>query len=166
MYEYFPKEPKKKELLILFGLLGGGFFLFGISKNPSLPFPAILQLLSVVLFCGVVVVLTRYLLRDFSYSIEPRDNIGVPDLIVREFCGKRISVVCRISLDDIIEVRSVSAKEARDLVKQRKGRCIYNYTCHITPARLYLLTVRDGETLYDLRIVADEGLISHLCINK
>ena len=162
MYEYFPREPKRKELLILFGLLGGGFFLFGISKNPSLPFPAILQLLSVVLFCGVVVVLTRYLLRDFSYSIEPRDGVGAPDLVVREFCGKRISVVCRISLGDVVEVRPVCAKEARDLAKQRKGRCVYNYTCHITPKGLYLLTVRDGESLYDLRIVADERLISYL----
>lgn len=162
MYEYFPKDPKKKELWILLGLLGTGFFLYGISQIPGLPVPAVLQLLSVILMGGVVIVLTRYLLRDFCYRIEARDGFDVPDLTVTEYCGRRITVVCRISLNDIIEVRAMTAKEARTLAKAQKGRLVYDYTCRMDPDNLYLLSVRDGEKSYDIRIVADAGLSAYL----
>ena len=162
MYEYFPKEPKKKELLILFGLLGAGLFLYGISQIPNLPFPAALQMLAVILLGCAVVVLTRYLLRDFCYRIEARGGSDVPDLTVTEYCGKRISVVCRISLGDIVTVRPINAREARSLAKAQRNRRIYDYTCRINPENLYLVTVRDGEESYDLRIVADKGLVAYL----
>ena len=162
MYEYFPKEPKKKELLILVGLLGVGFFLYGISQIPGLPFPAILQLLSFVCMTGVVIVSTRYLLRDFCYRIEFAENTDVPDFTVTERCGRRITVVCRVSVNDVVEVRPICSKEARKLAKSQKERRVYDYTCRIDSDHLYLLTVRDGETLYDIRIMADQGLIKYL----
>ena len=162
MYEYFPKGPKKREFAVLTGLLGGGFFVFGFSKIPNLPFPGMLQLLSVIMMTGAVIVLTRYLLRDFCYRIDLSEGSGAPDFTVTEYCGKRISVVCRISLNDVVEVRPITAKEGRSLAKERKGRRVYDYTCLMDPENLYLLTIRDGEDLYDVRIVADAELCKHL----
>ena len=162
MYEYFPKEPKKKEQMLLFGFLIGGSFLYGISQIPNLPFPAILQVVSFFLFTGAVIVLSRYLLRNYAYRIEPREGFDVCDLTVTEYCGKRISVVCRISLSDVIAVRHVTVQEARSIARLQKGKTVYDYTCRISPENLYLLTVRNGEETYDLRIVADDGLVAFL----
>ena len=162
MYEYFPKEPKKQEMMILAGLLGSGFFLYGFSRIPDLPFPALLQLFSVILMVGAVIVLTRYLLRDFCYRIEPREESDIPDFTVTEYCGKRISVVCRISLNDITEVRPMTVKEARNLAKGQKSRRVYDYTCRINPENLYLLTVSAGEDTFDIRIIADKALTEFL----
>ena len=162
MYEYFPKSPKKQEKLVLIGLMIGGFCLYGISQIPDFPFPVIPQLLMVLLLSGVVIVLSRYLVRDFCYRIELCDAGGTPDFTVTEYFGKRISVVCRISLDDVVELRPITAKEARTQARAQKERRVYDYTCRINPANLYLLTARDGSELYDVRIVADEELVKYL----
>ena len=162
MYEYFPKEPKKRERLLLACLAVGAFSLYGISRIPAMPFPAIWQLLAVVLLGGVVVVLTQYLIRDFCYRIEMSEDGAVPDFTVTEYCGKRITVVCRISLNDIVELRPITDKEYKHLTRTQKGRRVYDYTCRIDPGNLYLLTARDKDELYDVRIVADERLAEYL----
>ena len=162
MYEYFPREPKRTEKLMLIGVLVTALIFLGISKIPEMPFPALPQFLVVVLLTWCVLILTRYLLRNFSYRIAPSENNDIPELTITEYCGKRVSVVCRVLLSDVVEVRCLTHKEYRRLARTQRERCFYDYTSRVKPVGLYLLTIREGAELCDVRIEADEILVKYL----
>ena len=165
MYEFLPKAPKNKEKLILFCLLGLAVLLFGVSRVPNLPFPAGWQLISVILLVGVVLIATRYLLREYTYCIAPREegyHFTSLDFTIVEHYSRRSVVVCRISVTDILEVTRVTRENRKQLFASLKGKRVYDYTARILPDDLYLLTVKDGEDSFFVRVEADERLVSFI----
>lgn len=165
MYQYEPKDPKKQEKLILLSLLVGAAILLSVASIPQMIYPVLLQLPAVLLFVAVVMIAGKCLLCRYSYRVEMRSGgaAGEPmDFLITQYQGDRASVVCRISVADIEEiVRSTpqSHKQIKQMLK--KGR-VYNYTARLSLNDAYLVTVRDGEELLYLWILADELLLSLL----
>lgn len=150
MVEFSPKPQKKKEKTLLFGLLGIAVLLFVGAALPNNPIPpAILQLLAVVSLVGAVMVITRSLMRNYTYAITTEEGRTVPDLVVTEIYGAKISVVCRISLDDISEAEEVTRENRRALAERTRGRCVFRYTAELFPESLIFVTVTEnGEPYY------------------
>ena len=110
------------------------------------------------------ILLFSCVLLRYVYCIEPRDGGyagDAPDLVILQQQGKRTVTVCRISVNDIVSVMHVTADNRKQLERERQGVRVYHYVDRIRPDNLYLLTVRDGEHEYDLRILADERLLSY-----
>ncbi|MBQ7346430.1 MAG: hypothetical protein IJW55_00580 [Clostridia bacterium] len=165
MYEYTPKTQKKKEFLIVAILSVAAAFLFCCSTLPSCLYPSLWQLTCVFLLVAVIMLVSKCLLRSFVYRVAPREDVegdAPPDFTVTECYGKRSAVVCRISVADIEAVTPVTPQNRKALAAMGKGKSVYRYFSELSPQNLCWLTVRDGDNLFYIRIVADENLISAL----
>ncbi len=166
MYVYEPKSPKKPEKLTVAVLLLVGLLLFlMVAAIPTLPFPSILQLCGVFFLAGAILILSQCLLRHYTYCIDLPDGAGegaIPDLTVSEYYSRRVSVVCRISLADIESAVLVTAENKKSLSAMLKKKRVYRYLACLTAENICLLTVRDGDEIFYVRILADKTLLSLL----
>ena len=165
MYRYWCAVPKRKERWLTWsaGMLGLAFF--ALSQIPNSLFPGVFRLLGLCHLIAFFVLLFSYVLLRYIYCIEPREGgyaEDAPDFVILQQQGKRTVTVCRISVNDIVSVTHVTADNRKPLERERQGVRVYHYVDRIRPDNLYLLTVRDGEHEYDLRILADERLLSYL----
>ena len=165
MYEYTPELPKRKERLIAILLLFLGLCLFGFSQVDGIPFPIIYQFLALCALAGTIILVSRYLMRFYVYSIVPREDGregDAPDFVVTEYYGRRISVVCRVSLDDIEEILPITKDTKKTVRKLQKERLFYDYTADLFSQNRYLLTITDGEHRFCARLLADDTLLKWL----
>lgn len=162
MYEYAPKPKRTKEKWILVLSLLFGSVSFAFSLFEWMLYPVLCQLAAVAFFTVSVVMLSRYLLRDYIYRVEPRgwDEEGPLDLTVTEIYGKRRTVVCRIALSDIREAIRITDGNREELSQKRKGARSFVYTPEMGDANAILVTAADGDDLYFVKICADEELLS------
>lgn len=163
MYEYTPRSRRKKEFWIVAILTLAATFLFCCSTLPNCPYPSLWQLTCVVLLVAVIMLVSKCLLRSFIYRVELREGASVDeaayDLIVLECYGKRRTVVCRVALSDIENVRCVTQENRKELFKQLRGKQVYRYFSELTPTNSYLLTLSNADMEGYLWIVADERLL-------
>lgn len=163
MYEYSPKTPRKKEILLSITLFCVGIVLFAVSQIPNLPFPALFQLAMLVFLTAGVLVLSLCVLRHYVYRITPRDTgDGDADFTVTEYYGRRVTVVCRVSLRDIEDITPITSQNRNAVNAAVKGERVYRYTSELFDAQPYLVTIADGEERFYLRIAADQALLLKL----
>lgn len=162
MYEYAPVLTKRKERLIAILSLFMGLMLFGFSQINGIPFPVIYQLVGIAFIAAFIILISRYLMRRYVYAIEAAGENTAPDFVVTEYYGRRISVVCRISVTDIEEILPITRENRKELRAKQKGRFYYDYTADLFSQNRYLITVTDGEHHFCARILADEELIKWL----
>ena len=165
MYEYAPISPKKREKTVTFLTSGLAVLLFGFSQIPSIPYPVIYQLLALASITVAILFTTQYLMRRYTYRIEPREGAeeNAPlDLVITEYYGRRVSVVCRISVEEIESVTHVTAENRRELAAREKGRQGFGYCGEWRAENCYLLSVCHEGTAFTLRILADETLLSYI----
>ena len=160
MYEYQPKETKKREKSIVGITLLLGSFCFGVSRIAEIALPFLYQLLAVLFFSAAVVVAVRYLMRSYRYRLEETDR-GV-DFTVTEQSGKRIQTVCRISVDEIRKICAASSMSRGDRKRFVGKRLLYPYVASIRPADLVYLLIESNGTQYLIKICADQGLIDRI----
>ena len=163
-YEYDPKPAKKREKLAVGAMLIVSAALFGISQIPNLPFPSLVHLLMIFVLVGMVMLITRCLMRHFVYAVVPseRGALGERDFVITEYYGRRITVVCRIATSEIVEITRLTRENREQIKKTLQGRRVYTYTAQIWGEDFYLLTVADGEECFSIRILADEMLLNAL----
>ena len=161
-YEYDPKSPKKREKLVTFGLLALAAILFGVARIPNVPYPALFQLCMIFALVGVVMLVSRCLLRRFVYTVCEAESgtHNAPDFRITEYYGNHVTVVCRISVADIAQVTRITAQNRREISQMLRRQRVYHYTAQLWGDDIYLLKVFDEEEVFYLRIVADEHLIS------
>lgn len=165
MYQYDPALPKRRERLISIVTLFLGLALFGFSKVNNVPFPVIYQMLGVASLTAFIFLIARYLMRRYVYQVMPRSHAGdgfAPDFVVTEYYGRRVSVVCRISLDDIEQIIPITKENRREWREKQTGKLFYDYTADLFSPNRYLLVVTDGEHRFTARILADETLLNYL----
>ena len=162
MYEYAPKPKRRREMLILILSLLFGLLSFAFSLMEWMLYRAICQLASVAFFTVSVIMLSRYLLRDYRYRVEPRE--GMPDapldLTVTEVYGKRITVVCRFAISDVREITRITAENRKEIASALKGARVFVYTPEMQPSNVLLIKVEDGNGIYFVKICADDALVS------
>ena len=89
----------------------------------------------------------KTLLTSYTYRIEDGD------ITVTERKYKRETVVLRLGVSDIIEIKEYK--------RGKKARKTYNYAAIFSKDKKYILTVNDGDEV-DVLIAADENFINIL----
>ena len=93
---------------------------------------------------------------------ESSTSAGYPDFTVTEYTGKRMRVVCRISVDEVESVEKITKENKERIAKEMHGHPHYRYTGVLFSEEVYLLRIRgSGEYTY-LQILANKDLIDAL----
>ena len=122
-------KPKNSNAKVLFGvLLAAALVLMIISKIIDL-YNGVLALVGLIFLTAAVLVYTRYIGASYYYDITT-DFEGYPLFVVRQLVGKRYSTLCRIGLNEIIEIK-------RETVGERKA----HKTPYGTRRYVYLATL-------------------------
>ena len=165
MYEYTPARKKTRELITALLLVGIAIAIYSVSQIPKLPYPALFQLVAVFFLVGAVLIVTRFVMRQFTFRVE-RTEEGAMDLVVVERYGRRLTTVCRISVDRIRMAERPIGEKRRVLAEKKKGKRVYRYTAEFFAPDLCIVETGaddapDGESIF-LEICADETLFSIL----
>ena len=161
MYEYAPNFLKRKEKQVTYGLFGIGAVLFVASSIAGFPIPWLFQILGLVALGGAIYIYSACITRTYVYRVEDRDRM-TPDLIITERVGKRVQIVCRISLSSVQGVYPVSKETKRTLEKRRAGRQYFSYTGVLFDGEQYYIEAEECDVPLLLRVCADETLLSFL----
>ncbi len=140
------KEKKAQRLSFLFIL--SGILLMGIST--VLLYRVVFQLISAILVVTGIQLLVRFVLSDYRYIIDDRDD-GTAELFVYRKQGKRDILVCRISLSAVVENFTRGTKKA-----DAKAR--YNYTQNLGAVG-HSLVFDDGGKCVEIIIEPDAEFI-------
>lgn len=145
---YIPRKNKKAQNISL-ALILVGVTVFALSGYVM--YAAILQVVGVAAIVTGLQMLVRYVLTDHVYIIDDRED-GCSDFVVIKRQGKREIKVCHISVFAIEDV----CKRSERTVKSAKR---YNYVQNLG-AKPYAIMFRDGETLNEVLIEADDSFVS------
>ncbi len=163
-YEYDPKSPKKREKLATFGLLALAALLFGVATHPNVHYDSLYHVGMIFALVGAVMFVSRCLLRRFVYAVTESDSPDrtAPDLVITEYYGNHVTVVCRISVTDIVEITKLTSENRKAVSGTLRQQRVYYYTAQLWGDGIYLLKVRDEDEIFYLHILADDTLISTL----
>lgn len=155
MYQVKVKKQNKLTAVLCALLCAGGVGLFGISLNPSVPFPFVAQGLGVLSLTVSVILYTRYFLHTYYYSVHPSgvfDASGteIYDLEVVDESGKKRTTVCRLGLRDIVRVTARPVRATKKNGQPRivaDGGTVYRYCADIFPQKVIVVYTADGDAV-------------------
>ncbi|MBQ7336725.1 MAG: hypothetical protein IJW92_09675 [Clostridia bacterium] len=168
MYEYAPQFPKKREKMLALGIGATSLLFYVTSLIEGVPIPALLQLLAVCGFVAVVMLISLYILRRYSYRVEYRERaeIGsVPDLIITEQYSRRTTVVCRVSVSSVRAVMPVNGETQKKINAEKHAHKLYRYAGVLFGEEQYYLAIEENGELFYVHLCADAELIRLLSPN-
>lgn len=162
MYDYRPVYPKKGEKWLSAGLLALAISLFVVAARPGTPVPALFQLCGVGALAGMVLVICLCLMKNYSYRIEPRAGAGddaPPDFVITETYGRRVTVVCRVSVESVLSATPWNRENAKNFRGNHHSEPCYRYTGLLFAKDEYCIAVSENGTSFFVRICADPTLV-------
>ena len=158
MYEYTPNSSKLREKITvaISGVLA--VVLYVVSVLPGILFAWVFQLGAVLCLTLAVLVTARFLLRRFVYSVEPSDRGSGTDFVIYEIYGKRITVVCRIALENIRKVERWTKERKNRLAAEKEYKRIYRYVAELSLQNTVMVWIEGSEGEGILLIPEDERL--------
>ena len=164
MFEFAPKPSRIKEklwmsLCFVFGTVSYGF-------GQILPYPMVCQLFAVALFTAAVLIMVRYLMRDYVYCVETDADGMDAELVIVETMGKRRTVVCRVAVTDIVGIFSATDVANLKKLKPMKAKGIYRYLSQMKSENSTFLEILDDGKSSFLEIETIPDLIAMLQESK
>lgn len=159
MYEYAPVFAKKKEKQMTYGFMALGLILYLIGAFvPGLPMPGLFQLLGV--FCLVVMILLFSLCisKRYVYAVGEGDSGGV-DFTITEYYGRRMMVVCRVSVESVKAAIPFNEETKRNFSSHKAGNRVFNYTGVLFDEERWYLKIEENEERFLVQICANDDLI-------
>jgi hypothetical protein len=135
-------------------------------SNGNIAYPVLAQVLAILLLTFSVYVAIAFLLREYTYSIEPNKHIVKDDsmseqydFIITEAKGKRNVKVCHIEISDIKFIRVVDPTNRKQIKSERKNMKRFTYDTDFAASRqIELVAEIDGED-YSIIFSYDEELL-------
>ncbi len=135
-------------------------------SNGNIAYPVLAQVLAILLLTFSVYVAIAFLLREYTYSIEPNKHIAKDDsmseqydFIITEAKGKRNVKVCHIEISDIKFIRVVDPTNRKQIKNERKNMKRFTYDTDFAASRqIELVAEIDGEE-YSIIFSYDEELL-------
>ena len=163
IYEYAPRFQKKKEKLLSYAMIGLAAALIAVSYVPGIPYPGYIQLFGMGALVVMIMIYSMYVAHHYSYRIEEREG-NAPDFIITEYYGRRVTVVCRVSVTSVMSATPWNEETKKRFAEQKKGKQSYIYTGVLFDEAQYVLDIEEDGARFFVRICADDSLI-HLLIN-
>ena len=121
---------------------GGGVMCYLCSLFA--PFPAVLQTLSIALFCTAVCLIARHQ-ESYTYRLEPDAWGGEgEDLVVMQKKNRQLICVCRLGVDDVRRIDVQTGDNATELKQSYAGVRVHSYCIDVRPSQSVYLTFDDG----------------------
>ena len=144
-----------------------GAFMFIVANSNSLKFPWIAQLIGLILITVSIYVASAYLLRQYTFSVQPRESSSGEVYEKTDFCitEKRSSksfTVCRISLDEIVSVKTVDPQNKKQIMNDRKKLKRFTYNTEFAASRQIEVVCNCESELLSILITYDEKLLNIL----
>lgn len=144
-------------------VLGAALLL--ISSGGNVAYPVLAQVMGILLLTFSVYVAIAYLLREYTYSVEPNKHIADDsiseqyDFIITEAKGNRNVKVCHIEISDIRLVRVVDPTNRKQVRGERKNMKRFTYDTNFTASsQIEVVASIDSEN-YSIIISYDEELL-------
>lgn len=149
--------------------LASGGALYILASSGFVAIPMLAQFLSIAFFAASIYIASVFLLREYTYAIEPNTHIvedddlsGQYDLIVTELKGKRQVKVCHIEMSDVKEVRIMTPENKKTVKTERKGAKCFTYNTQFAPNKqIEIKALIDGED-YSVILSYDEEFLAVL----
>lgn len=141
---YVPEKQKTARYAAFLSIIAG-FVIMTISYGIS--YQMFFQVVALTLVIIGVFLLVRYVLSEFRYIIDDRDD-GTCDFLVFKKQGKNDVKVCHISLSSVEDVYRFGAKKVKSDTR-------FGYNQNITDDK-YVLLVEDGSKRTEVIIEPDE----------
>ena len=170
MYTFTSPRRNATLHIMIVALLVCAAVLMGVSQIDGVPYPVIYQMVALVVMTAWTYLLVRYALKQYRYEIAEggivgSDGIPVPDLVITEIVGKKMTDVARIALREISEVRVIDrSKDKRGWEDKRdaicRGKRVFRYeNAPFVPASCYIAIPSEGSVLV---IPPDDGMMKIL----
>ncbi len=157
MYDITPQRTNKAAPYTSAAMFITAFAAMLFSGISWLPYRSVMQLASLVILAFAILILIRYVLTGYIYSIVSADE-GKYDLTVTEARRKSRITVCRISLSRIKKTVKINAENKKTVQEMTKGYKVFNYCVDMSPAEYCCVFAEEcGEKLviklnYDKRL--------------
>ena len=158
MYEITPQRTNKAASYTSTALFITAFAAMIFSGISWVPYPLIMQFAALLALGFAIMLLIRYTLTGYIYSIIPTDDGGY-DLTVTEARRKSRITVCRISLSGIERTEIITAENKKDLSAKTKGYKVFNYCVDLAPAKYVCIFAEECGEKFALKLNHDKKLI-------
>ena len=146
-----------------------GAALFFLAGNGMVAIPVLAQAISIILIVAAVYIAAAYLLREYTYSIEPNAKVGEDeefedkyDIIIHERKSNKQVKVCHIELSDVTAINIIDPKNRKKIRSERKNMKRYTYdTKFAASMQIEIRAVIDDEE-YSIIVSYDEELLAAL----
>ena len=145
--------------VIFFVFFGLSIASFGASYAMQ-SYRWILQFLSLLCLVSAILMYTKFISCIYHYDLLPAEDASAI-FVVRQTVGRRTTVLCRVELAQITEIRRQTGREARR-EKRPFNRRLYVYTPSFLPGVVYRMTVVNRYESADILIEGEEPFIDAL----
>ena len=152
MIKYQPEKDKRSSYLSLI-LLIGGLLIFMLSGSFKLA-PFITQLVAIVMIVLSVQIMQRYVLSEYIYIIDDKDN-GESLFSVIRTQGKKSTTVCCVSLNECIYAGPADKFD-------EKLNNSFDYRQNVFEEKKLAIVYRDGDDNIMIKLELDD--YTHECI--
>ncbi len=156
------KQPAPRRISMLLILAGLLFMLFSFS---GISYAGLVQIAALALLVAGLQLLNRWVLTDFIYEIEDRDD-GLSDLRVYRVQGQKSVKVCDIALSRVTELLPLDSDEYTAARGKIGPRCDYRQNASSGFALLYedggMPGNGSGEKATEIRIEPDARFLAAL----
>ena len=163
-----PQNKAAKSISILCFLVGA--VLFTSASNILKSGAAIAQLVGVLLLTIATYVISAYLVRQYTYSVERNETQDgsvkeTYDFIITEQRYNKTVKVCHFKLTDITNVRVVGSENKKQISEERKNKLRYTYNTEFAPQKSIEISAALDDENYSIIVTYDEELLRALKTN-
>ena len=142
-----------------------GAALFILSGNGMVAIPVLAQAISIILIVAAVYIASAYLLREYTYSIEPNlkgdeDAKGQYDFIITERKSNKQVKVCHIEMSDVTLINVIDPKNRKRIMSERNDMKRYTYDTRFAASTQIEIRANIDEEEYSIIVSYDAELLN------
>lgn len=143
-----------------------GVALLLLSNGGLIAIPALAQVLAIILLTASIYVAVAFLLREYTFSVEPNKHIADDDklseqfdFIITEAKGKRVIKVCHIEMSEVKLIRVIDPSNKKQVQAERKNMKRFTYDTKFAASRQIEIVADIDREDYSIIISYDEELL-------
>ena len=144
-----------------------GAALFILAGNGMVAIPVLAQVISIILIVSAIYIASAYLLREYTYSIEPNtqfdeDSKSQYDFIITERKSNKQVKVCHIGMNDVTLINVIDPKNRKTIMSERKNMKRYTYDTRFAASRQIEIRATIDDEEYSIIVSYDAELLDAL----
>ena len=141
-----------------------GATLFILAGNSLIAIPVLAQAISIILIVAAIYIASAYLLREYTYSIEPNtrfdeDAKNQYDFIITERKSNKQATVCHVEMNDVTAINVIDPANRKMIRSERKNMKRYTYDTRFAASKQIEIRFTLDDEEYSVMVSYDEELL-------